>query len=338
MNRVEKDIKEILQHKELFIHLKEKTILITGATGMIGSMLVKTLHEANFQYEMDINILAFIRNSKKAEKIFGGLDEYEDVSFIDQYNTQCDYIIHTISPTKSKYFINNPVETIKSSVVSTMDVLEVAKKNNAVLVYLSSMEQYGIPYKAHEVMTEDKIGIIDHLNVRSSYSESKRLCECMCVSYADEYNVDVKIARLAQTYGAGTPIDDNRMPMQFARAVLNHNDIVLHTEGKSISNSVYLSDAIYGLFVILRYGVKGEAYNICNDSDTRSVKEIAELVSRNVADGTISVKIELSRENLGYAPDSTIYLNSQKLCNLGWRPQVQMQEGYSRLVDYLNSR
>ncbi len=338
MNRVEKDIKEILQHKELFIHLKEKTILITGATGMIGSMLVKTLHEANLQYEMDINILAFIRNGKKAEKIFGGLDEYRDVSFIDQYNTQCDYIIHTISPTESKYFINNPVETIKSSVVSTMDVLEVAKKNNAVLVYLSSMEQYGIPYKAHEVMTEDKIGIIDHLNVRSSYSESKRLCECMCVSYADEYNVDVKIARLAQTYGAGTPIDDNRMPMQFARAVLNHNDIVLHTEGKSISNSVYLSDAIYGLFVILRYGVKGEAYNICNDSDTRSVKEIAELVSRNVANGTISVKIELSRDNLGYAPDSTIYLNSQKLCNLGWRPQVQMQEGYSRLVDYLNSR
>lgn len=126
--------------------------------------------------------------------------------------------------------------------------------------------------------------------------------------------------------------------MQFARAVLNHNDIVLHIEGKSISNSVYLSDAIYGLFVILRYGVKGEAYNICNDSGTRSVKEIAELVSRNVADGAISVKIELSRENLRYAPDSTIYLNSQKLCNLGWRPQVQMQEGYSRFVDYLNSR
>ena len=150
------------------------------------------------------------------------------------------------------------------------------------------MEQYGVPSDAEQIMTEDKTGFIDHLNVRSSYSESKRLCECLCVSYAKEYDVDVKIARLAQTVGAGALLTDNRMPMQFARAVVENKDIELHTEGNSISNFVYSTDAIVGILTILTKGVRGEAYNVCNDTDSRSVREIAELVASDVANGRIN--------------------------------------------------
>ena len=102
-----------------------------------------------------------------------------------------------------KFFIEHPVETIRVSVESTMAILEIAKKNNATVVYLSSMEQYGVPYESGQKVTEDIVGIINHLNIRSSYSESKRLCECLCASYADEYSINVMIARLAQTFGAG---------------------------------------------------------------------------------------------------------------------------------------
>lgn len=332
MDRTQADILQIIEKKELFSSLDGSAILVTGATGLIGSMLVKTVLAAAKKYSFRIKIIGQVRNLEKAKKVYGDL--FEEIEFVSNSNVSCDYIVHTVSPTTSKFFIEHPVETITASVESAMQILEVAKNNGASVVYLSSMEQYGVPYEYGQKMTEDKVGVIDHLNIRSSYSESKRLCECLCASYAAEYNVNVKIARLAQTFGAGVPLTDNRMPMQFAKAVVKDKDIVLHTEGKSISNFVYLADAITGILIILERGKKGEAYNVCNDVETRSVREIAELVADEVAEGKISVLIE-KQENMGYAPDTAMYLDSGKLCDLGWNAQVDMKEGYRRLVEYL---
>lgn len=334
MNRVQSDIFEITKKKELFTILSNKIIFITGATGLIGSMLIKVLHAANEQYNLSIRIIGQIRNLEKANKIFGGLMSENDIEFTLTSDVKCDYIIHTASPTASKFFVNNPVETIKTSVNGTMEILEVAKKNNAKVIYLSSMEQYGTPYVPGETMTEDKVGIINHLNVRSSYSESKRLCECLCVSYASEYGVEVCIARLAQTFGAGVPETDNRMPVQFAKSVVGGRDIVLHTEGKSVSNFVYLTDALIALLILVKKGTPAEAYNICNDKETRSVYRIAQLVAEEVANGEIKVVVE-KQDNAGYAPDVNMYLNSDKLRALGWEAHVGMKEAYRRLVEYL---
>ena len=332
MDRAQADIQEILKNKELFLDLKDSAVLITGATALIGSMLIRTILAANAKYSCGIKIIGQIRNTEKARAIYG--EQYNDVEFVSDCHVKCDYIIHTASPTNSKFFIEHPVETIKSSIESIIKVLEIAKSNDASMVYLSSMEQYGIPYEPGQRMTEDKIGIIDHLNVRSSYSESKRLCECLCASYAAEYDVNVKIARLAQTFGAGVPLTDNRMPMQFARSVVEKTDIVLHTEGKSISNFVYLTDALTGILTTLIKGERGQAYNICNDKETKSVRKIAELVSNDVADGTIGVQTE-KKGNMGYAPDVTMYLDSGKLRNLGWTAEIGMVEAYKRLIEYL---
>ena len=142
------------------------------------------------------------------------------------------------------------------------------------------------------------------------------------------------IARLAQTFGAGAPLTDNRMPMQFARAAANGSDIVLHTDGKSMSHSVYLTDAITGILTILEKGEPGQAYNVCNDQETRSVREIAELVCHEVAGDKIKVRIE-KKENMGYAPDIAMYMDSGKLRKLGWNADVGLTEAYRRLVSYL---
>ena len=332
MDRTQADIQEIIANESLFLPLKEKIVLVTGATGLIGSMLVKSILAANEKYDLKIRAIGQIRSAEKAKTVFGDL--FSAAEFVTDPHIECDYIIHTVSPTASKYFIEHPVETIKTSVESTMEILEVARERNASMVYLSSMEQYGVPYEPGQKMTEDKIGVLDHLSIRSSYSESKRLCECLCAAYASEYGVEVKIARLAQTFGAGIPVTDNRMPMQFAKAALAGEDIVLHTEGKSISNFVYLADAIAGILTILEKGVKGEAYNVCNDKETRSVREIAELVAGKVAEGKISVQVE-KKENMGYAPDVAMFLDSGKLRSLGWNAKVDMVEAYKRLIEYL---
>ena len=333
MERVWADIQTTVGKRNLFENLSNAKVLVTGATGLIGSMLIRTLLAANDKYDLNIQLTGQVRNIDKAKGIFREQLKRFELSMTD--DIEVDFIIHTVSPTTSKYFIEHPVETIKASVESTMSILEVARKNNATVVYLSSMEQYGVPYENGQKMTEEEIGIIDHLNVRSSYSESKRLCECLCASYASEYGVDVKIARLSQTVGAGVPLTDNRMPMQFARAVVEERDIILHTEGKSISNFVYLTDAISGILTILQKGEKGQAYNVCNDDETKSVLEIAELVCHEVAGDRIKVCIE-KKENMGYAPDVAMYLDSGKLRALGWNAEVGMTEAYKRLVEYLS--
>lgn len=332
MNRVQEDILWVIENYKFFEELSGSRILVTGATGLIGSMILKTLITANDKYNLNIKIIGQIRNNNKAKGIFG--DYISKIELVSGYGTKADYIIHTVSPTSSKYFIEHPVETIKISVDSVMSVLESARENGSSVIYLSSMEEYGAPYERGQRMTEDKIGIIDHLNVRSSYSESKRLCECLCASYASEYNVDVKIARLAQTIGAGAPLSDNRMPMQFAKSVVEGRNIILHTEGNSISNFVYLTDAITGILTILQKGKKGQAYNICNDDETRSVREIAELVCHEIAKDNIHVQIE-KKEGMGYAPDVAMYLDSGKLRGIGWTASINMVEAYSRLVEYL---
>lgn len=332
MDRVQADIQSVIESKWLFEALSNSTVLITGATGLIGSMLIRTLVAAKEKDGLAIKVIGQIRNPEKAKTVLADVIDKIELTTTD--DVSASYIIHTVSPTTSKFFIEHPVETIKASVESTMSILEVAKKNNAAVVYLSSMEQYGVPYESGQRMTEDKVGVVDHLNIRSSYSESKRLCECLCASYATEYGVDVKIARLAQTVGAGVPLTDNRMPMQFARAVVEGRDIVLHTEGKSVSNFVYLTDAIKGILTVLEKGEKGQAYNVCNDGETRSVREIAEMVCHEVAKDKINVQIE-KKENMGYAPDVAMYLDSGKLREHGWKAEVGMAEAYGRLTEYL---
>ncbi len=331
MNRVYKDISSITDNKEFFVPLEGRSVMITGATGLIGSMMTKVFCDANLKYGLNIRIICQIRDMAKAEGMLGGLE----VEFTEDFCTPCDYIIHTASPTSSKYFIEHPVETIRASVENTIKVLEEAAKNKTNVVYLSSMEEYGVPYESGQIMTEDKVGIVDHLSVRACYPESKRLCECLCASYASEYGVDVKIARLAQTFGAGQPLTDGRLPMQLARSSCEGRNIVLHTEGKSISNFVYLADAITGIMTIMLKGEAGQAYNVCNDKETRSVRNIAELVANDVSDGMISVVIDIPEENMGYAPDAALYLNSDKLRNLGWIPEVSMAEAYRRLIEYI---
>ena len=334
MNQEQKDIQEIIETADLFLNLNHSKLLVTGATGLIGSMIVKAVLAAKEKYGLKVEVIGQIRDTEKAKRIYGDL--FHLVEYVKDPHVDCDYIIHTASPTSSKYFIEHPVETINASVKGTMEILEIAKDNNANAVYLSSMEQYGIPYQSGQKMSENDIGIIDHLSPRSSYSESKRLCECLCSAYSSEFGVDIKVARLAQTFGSGIPLEDNRMPMQFAKAVCKGNDIILYTEGNSISNYVYITDAITGILTILLSGESGQAYNVCNDKESRSVREIADLIASHFGEGNIKVRIE-KQNNMGFAPTAIMFLDSSKLQSLGWTAKIDMIEAYGRLTEYLKN-
>lgn len=319
-----------------------KKIAVTGATGLIGKNLIFALLEANVHYGLDCQILAFVRNVSKAKEIFGQIDEKTLV--IVQQDVMCpvpevieaDYLVHCASITTSKMMVENPVETIMTTVEGTRNMLAFAARCKMEgVVYVSSMEAYGTVDPAQGEVREENLGYIDLTNVRNGYSEGKRMAECLCAAFASEYGVNVRIARLAQTFGAGVAKDENRVFAQFARSVLKGEDIILHTKGDKANCYCYTSDAVSGLLVLLTKGENGQAYNVANMGTFCSIRQLAETFLQFDETKQCRLRIEIPENvaSLGYAPSSILRLNSEKLMALGWIPDKNMQDMACRLLE-----
>ncbi|XME01250.1 NAD-dependent epimerase/dehydratase family protein [Lachnospiraceae bacterium C1.1] len=335
-----------IDHKKF----EESSVLITGATGLVGSLLVRYFCYLINNENINLRVFALVRDKKKAETIYS-MDEIHKISFIEsdivspdlvkklKYEVRhIDYLIHCAAITNSKVMIEKPVETIESSIIGTENILKFCKESSIKsAVYLSSMEAYGSMdiYSTSEAR-EDKLGIIDITKVRSNYPESKRMCENMCVAYHSEYGVPVKTARLAQTFGAGVLPWENRVFAQFAKSVINEEDIVLHTEGKSEGNYCYTTDSIRGILYILLKGKNAEIYNVTNEKSHTSIANMAKMVAEEVAYRKIKVVFDIPETNkFGYAADTKLHLNADKLRALGWIPNIGLRESFERLIEYM---
>ena len=181
-------------------------------------------------------------------------------------------------------------------------------------------------------------GGVDLLSVRSCYPLGKRMAENLCYSYFQEYGVPVKIARLAQTFGRDVPPSDNRVFSQFAHAVQAGEDIVLHTEGNSMGNYCGIDDAVSGILTILEKGENGEAYNVVNEENTMTIRQMAQLTASQVAGGRIGIRFEIPADNhYGYAADTGLKLSGEKLIRLGWKPEENLTDMYQDLLRHMKS-
>lgn len=340
---LKEDLEYIIENeKDKLNSLKNKRILITGATGLIGSQIIKTLLMFNDKCEANIEIVGIARNKEKTDRVFQNWHNRNDFEMIFTDISQeihaekaIDCIIHGANTTLSKEYVDKPVETALTIMNGTNNVLKLAVKHNIKsMVYLSSMEMYGIPDEKNSYMRENMAGYIDTLNVRSSYSEGKRMAETLCACYCKEYNVPVKIARLAQVFGADVSFTDNRVFVQLAMSAINRKDIVLHTAGQSYGNYCYTRDAVSAILLLLGKGVNGEAYNIVNEATNVKIKEMAAMVAEKIANGEINVIYDIpqSAMQFGYAPDVVLKLSSEKINKLGWKSEVGLEEMYRRMV------
>lgn len=317
------------------------TYFIMGATGYIGSALIRYFLKENSENR----IIAPVRSLQKAYGMFPKGVGFVQADLCDRRcveqllgeESSADYVIHCASVTASAEMMAHPVEATESIVNMTQNVLEYARQCHIKsMVYLSSMEVYGsmdCPDEHRATEEEASHGAVELLSSRSCYPLGKRMAENICYSYYKEYGVPVKIARLAQTFGEGVLPSDKRVFAQFAKAVREDSDIILHTQGRSMGNYCGIHDAVSGIITILKNGTNGEAYNVVNEANTMTIRQMAELVAGKIADGRIKVVYDITEDNrYGYAADTSLRLSAGKLMRLGWNPKERLEDMYAQLL------
>lgn len=306
--------------------MNNSKFLITGATGLIGSALVRYLIE----HYQTVQIVLPVRNRAKAERLFGAS---ENVSIVEcdllstdfEFAGDVDYIVHCAAPTDSRFFVEHPIETFNSILLPSQHLLDYATRHSVKgFVYLSSLEVYGSITDTIGTISETTLGHIDLTSPRSSYPVAKRAAEHLCSLYARQFGVPVSIARLTQTTGAGVSFEDNRVINAFCRSAFMGEDIILHTTGKSARPYCHIDDAVTAILTLLVKGVKGEAYNVANEATYISAYNLAVFIKEHL-NLSINVRVE-QKKGTPYAPDSYLPLSASKLQSLGWQPIHNLED------------
>lgn len=334
------DVDMIISEKIQWDKLRNKTVLITGASGMVGVYMVHTLLRLNDKYDYKIQVEAMVRNANKLPKEVRDREDVKvvihDVSTPITLETPIDFIIHAASPASPLIMQKQPVEVIAANVMGTFYTLALAKEKKVEgYLFISSREIYGQPKESQEFFLEDTYGFVDQLNPRSCYSEGKKAAETMCVCFREEYGVNAKIARLAHTYGPGMSIYDGRVQADFLNNVYHNQNIVLKSEGTAIRTYTYIADAVAGLFMIL-LNSNDDVYNIGNEEGKVSIKELAEIMVQIYPERNLKLEFDIPEGGTkGTAPYTLGILSSEKLRKIGWKPRYTVKDGFARTLKYL---
>lgn len=322
--------------------LNGKTVLITGATGFIGSYIIHSLMSKRQSDELDVKVIALVRNVENARKTFG---EYEKIGALDfmvqdvcqplPTDKKADYIIHCASNAAPKEYSLYPVETMKTNFFGTLNLLDYAKSVNAEsFLYVSTIEVYGTTHGLDKI-NEDQYGEIDALKVRSCYPLSKKSCETLCVSYADEYGLNVKVGRLSYIFGPGMKQGDSKIVAVFPKCIADNENIVMKSKGEQLRSYTYVTDAITGLLTVLLSGENGEAYNIASKLCITTIAGIAQTLVEAYPEKGLKVIFDLptEQEAKGFSLIENAVLNSEKLEALSWQPATDLVSGLKKVVE-----
>jgi len=311
---------------------REASVLITGASGLIGSCMVETLLLAGYNvYALDL------RKERLAER-FG--QETDKLHFIAQNICEpisnvyhFDYIIHAASFADPKSYALYPVETILVNVVGARNVLDYAKTHKECRILVTStFEVYG--KLDQDSYKEDEVGLLDFNSLRSCYPESKRTTEVLVRSYVDEYQVDGVIVRFSSIYGPTMLKNDSKAHAQFLFKALNNEDIVLKSKGEQRRTYTYVIDAVDALLYVLFNGKTGEVYNIANGDSIISIAELASLIASLVGRKVVfDLPDELEKK--GFSKPQNCILDTTKLTELGYRPKYGIKEGVIETLEIM---
>ncbi|MDR1219710.1 MAG: NAD-dependent epimerase/dehydratase family protein [Treponema sp.] len=325
--------------------LRNTHILITGATGLIGTALVDALMYRNAAHKDNITVYAMSRNGEKARERFGDYFNNPRFVFIQhdvqspiQIEKKIDFIIHGASNTHPIAYSSEPINTILLSVIGTKNILDLAVSRNVKrTIFLSTVEIYGENRGDIEQFDETYCGYIDCNTLRAGYPEGKRAAEALCQAYINEKKADVVIARCSRVYGPTMSFDDSKAIAQFLRNAAKNENIVLKSKGTQRYSYCYVADVCSAILFLLLNGKNEEAYNIADFNICTSLYEIAEILS-NYTKKQIMYEIPASVEAKGYSKATKAILDCSKIGELGWKATFSIQEGLARTLEIMKAR
>ncbi len=336
----QRDINIILNNPIDWEKFRNKTVLVTGATGRLGMYIVESINKADIDWNLNTTIIALARNEKKLHEIFGSSLNLPNVYTLVQDITEpiswegdVHYIFHTAGAASPLDFTNTPVDTLWGHLQGTRNVLELAReKKSEKVMYVSTVEIYG-EWKKEDGIREEDMGPIYCDNARACYPEAKRMCETMLASYEVQYGVSYVGVRLCHTFGPGISLDDGRAFSEFIRDVIKGEDIVLQTDGSAERTYTYVADAIGAMLLAFTKG-KEHYYNIANLDNLISIRNLAELIAKLDPKGKVKVKYaNYDEQKLKYLPFKLGIMNVDRIMELGWNPQVGLKEAFQYTFD-----
>lgn len=319
-----------------------KSFLITGATGLIGILLIDALMEAN-RKGANIKLYAIGRSKEKAQERLGEYYADEHFCFIEQdvrqplpENIHVDYIIPLASNTHPLAYSQFPIETIEINVKGAEHALQKAIECNATVLYPSTVEVYGNA-RGSDVFTEDYTGQLNLSTARACYTESKRVSEALCQSYIAEKGANVKIVRLSRIFGPTMLMSDTKASSQFIIKALTGEDIVLKSKGEQYFSYTHVCDAVCAMLHVLIYGENGIVYNISNELCNVHLKDFAQACAEWAGKDVI-FELPSETEQKGFSIATQAILDNTRIRNIGYVPHYSMKDAINRTLDILSEK
>ena len=331
--------------------LSGKKVLITGGAGMLASCCAHYLMYLNGIFRDDpVTVILMVRNVAKARLKFA---EYlnrscfkiveQDVTVpLDEDFEDVDFIMHAASKASPKFYALDPVDVIRTNAIGTYNLLEFARRQKKAVpfLYFSSGAVYGDTTSAASPVKETDICAQNNLTLRACYSESKKLGETLCYAYHYQFGTPARIIRFAHTFGPSLSLDDDRVFSEFAADIVNNRNICMLSSGNATRSFCYITDAADGIFRVLLKGEDGTAYNLVNNDNYISIRELAQRLAALYPEKGLRVvrKDRAADEPLLYTEgvvENKPLFDVSRLRGLGWEPTVSLEEGFKRTVDYL---
>ena len=327
--------------------LNDKSIMLSGATGMIGSFLVDVILEKNITDGLNCTVYALGRNKEKAKERFHRFTDDPQFVFIsydvklpftrDDLST-VDYILHLASNTHPMQYSTDPIGTITTNLIGVQNLLDFAVAHHASrFAFTSSNEIYGENRGDVEFFDENYCGYINSNTMRAGYPESKRCGEALCQAYKAQKGLDVVIPRPTRSYGPTMLMSDTKAISQFIKKGVAGEDIVLKSTGTQFYSYTYVADAVAGLLTILLKGESGEAYNIAEEHSDIMLKDLATIIA-GFNGKKVVFEIPDAVEAAGYSKATKARLDGHKLQTLGWKPKYDIKHGIERTIRILGGK
>jgi UDP-glucuronate decarboxylase len=309
-----------------------KRILVTGGAGFIGSHLCeKLLNEGNYVTCLD----NFFTGSKDniANLLPHQNFELIEHDIINEFNADVEQIYNLACPASPPHYQYDATKTTKTSVLGIINMLELAKRNNASILQASTSEVYGNPLIHPQ--NESYWGNVNPIGIRSCYDEGKRCAETLMMDYHRQYKVDIRIVRIFNTYGPNMDKNDGRVVSNFIIQALKDEDITVYGEGLQTRSFCYVDDLVSGIIKMM--GVNGDKFigpvNLGNNSE-RTILDFAKLIIEMTGSKSQIIYKELpSDDPIRRQPDLTVAKRE-----LNWQPSTDIRTGLEKTIKYFKGK